>query len=122
LVLNSPELRSALKGISEGAATLTEAEWRAWLGLRREWESGAARQRRRWLEETLADSGREPRFAWGIIDRLKSPGFTLEELDAEIEAARERSAAAGFWGIVEVKGIAKRASGGILARHFRGLG
>ncbi len=57
LCLNSPELRSALKGIYEGAETLTEAEWRALLGARRQLEAGAARQRREWLREELAESG-----------------------------------------------------------------
>ena len=89
LVLNSPELRSALKGIYEGAETLTEAEWKALLGARRQLESGAARQRRAWLLEELADSGLALWLQWGITDRLKSRDFTPEELEAEIKAARE---------------------------------
>ncbi len=89
LVLNSPELRSALKGIYEGAETLIEAEWKALLGARRQLESGAARQRRDWLREGLAESGLTLCLQWGIMDRLKSRDFTPEELIAEIKAARE---------------------------------
>ena len=103
LVLNSPELRSALKGIYEGAETLTEAEWRALLGARRQLESGAARQRREWLQEELAESGLAPWLQWGIMDRLKSRDFTPEELEAEIKAARESGVRLG---LVEVKGSA----------------
>ena len=103
LVLNSPELRGALKGIYEGAETLTEAEWRALLGARRQLESGAARQRREWLREELAESGLAPWLQWGIVDRLKSRDFTPEELEAEIKAARENRAQPG---VVEVKGVA----------------
>ena len=103
LVLNSPELRSALKGIYEGAETLTEVEWRALLGARRQLESGAARQRREWLREELAESGLALWLQWGIMDRLKSRDFTWEELEAEIKAARENSTQPGM---VEVKGVA----------------
>ncbi len=95
LVLNSPELRSALKGIYEGAETLIEAEWKALLGARRQLESGAARQRRDWLREELADSGLALWLQWGITDRLKSREFTPEELAAEINAAREKGADPG---------------------------
>lgn len=92
LILNSAELRSALKGIYEGAETLIEAEWRALLLARRQLESGAARQRHRWLREELAESGLPIWRQWGIVDRLKSRDFTPKELEAEINAAREGSA------------------------------
>ena len=103
LVLNSPELRSALKGVYEGAETLTEGEWRALLGARRQLEAGAARQRREWLQGELAESGLPTWVQWGILDRLKSHDFTPEELEAEIQAARERCAQPG---VVEVKEVA----------------
>ena len=103
LVLNSPQLRSALKGIYEGAETLTEAEWRALLGARRQLEFGAARQRREWLQEELAESGLALWLQWGIVDRLKSRDFTPEELEVEIKAARENCTQSG---VVEVKGVA----------------
>jgi hypothetical protein len=92
LVLNSPELRSALKGVYEGAETLTEAEWKALLGARRQLEAGAARQRREWLQEATAESGLPLWMQWGIVDRLKSRDFAPEELEAEIQAAWEKMA------------------------------
>ena len=95
MVLNSPELRSALAGVYEGRSTLKLEEWRALRGLRSQLEAGAARQRRAWLQEELAGSGLPARLQWGIIDRLKSREFTLQELDAEIQAAREKSAVVG---------------------------
>ena len=95
LVLNSPELRSALAGIYEGAETLTEAEWKALLTARRQLESGAARQRCEWFREELAESGLALWLQWGIMDRLKSRDFTPEELEAEIKAAREKAADPG---------------------------
>jgi DNA-binding LacI/PurR family transcriptional regulator len=103
LILNSPELRRALKGVYEGAATLTEAEWRALLGARRQLESAAARRRYEWLRNALAESGLPAWRQWGITDRLKSRDFTPEELEAEIQAARKRCAQPG---IVEAKGAA----------------
>ena len=90
LVLNSPELRSALRGIYEGAETLTEAEWKALLGARRQLESAAAKKRREWLQEATAESGLPLWMQWGITDRLKSHDFTPEELEAEIQACRKR--------------------------------
>lgn len=95
LVLNSPELRSALAGIYEGRATLTLDEWRALRGLRGQLETGAARQRCGWLREELAGSGLAPWLQWGITDRLKCRDFTPEELDAEIKAAHEKGADPG---------------------------
>ena len=88
---NSPELRSALKGVYEGAETLTEAEWKALLTARRQLESAAAKKRREWLQEALAESDLLPWLRWRVIDRLKSRDFTAEELEAEIKAARERT-------------------------------
>ncbi len=87
LVLNSPDLRSALKGIYEGAETLTEAEWKALLSARRQLESGAARTRCAWLREATAESGLPLWAQWSIVDRLKSREFEPEELEAEIQAA-----------------------------------
>ncbi len=94
LVLNSAELRRALAGIYEGRATLTLEEWRALRSLRTQLEAGAARQRREWLREALAESGLPIWAQWGIVDRLKSRDFTSGELEAEVKAARERLAAA----------------------------
>ncbi len=95
LVLNSPQLRSALKGIYEGAETLTEAEWKALLSARRQLESGAARNRCAWLREATAESGLPLWAQWSIVDRLKSRDFTPEELEGEIKAAREKAAHPG---------------------------
>ena len=95
LVLNSPELRSALKGIYEGAETLTKAEWVALLGARRQLEAGAARQRHAWLRGELEESGLPTWVQWGIADRLKSHDFTPEELEAEVHAAHETCAQGG---------------------------
>lgn len=87
LVLNSEELRSALKGVYEGAETLTEPQWRALLGVRRQLESAAGRQRREYLSHTLAESGLPRPLQWVIEKRLKSREFTPEDLAAEIKAA-----------------------------------
>ena len=92
LVSNDAILRRALAKIFEGAASLTAEEWRAFRGIRTQLETGAARQRRAWLQEELAGSGLPARFQWSIIDRLKSREFTPQELDAEIQSAREKSA------------------------------
>ena len=92
LVLNSPELRSALKGVYEGAETLTEAEWKALLGARRQLESGAARRRCEWLREATTESGLPLWAQWSIVDRLKSRELAPEELEAEIQAAWEKMA------------------------------
>lgn len=94
LVLNNPELRSALRGVYEGAESLTAEEWRALLGARRQLETAAARQRREWLREALAESGLPKPLAWVIEKRLKGRDFTPEELEAEIQAAWEKLAGA----------------------------
>lgn len=90
LVLNSPELRSALKGVYEGAATLKEAEWKALLGARRQLETAAARTHREWLREELAESGLPSWCQWIIIGRLKGRDFAPAELAAEIQSTHER--------------------------------
>lgn len=90
LVLNSEELRSALKGIYEGAEALSTGEWKALLTARRQLESAAARKRREWLIEGLAESGLPAWLRWRIVDRLKSHDFSPEELEAEIQAARKK--------------------------------
>ena len=103
LVLNSPELRSALKKAYEGKGILAEEEWRALLGARRQLESAAARLRREWLREALAESGLPRPLQWVIEKRLKSREFTPEELEAEIQADHKRCAQPG---IVEANGVA----------------
>lgn len=90
LVLNSPELRGALRVVYEGGESLTEEEWQALLGARRQLESAAGRQRREWLREALAESGLPRPIQWVIEKRLKSRDFTTEELEAEIKTARDR--------------------------------
>lgn len=86
LVLNSTELRGALAGVYEGAAFLTKAQWSALLGLRRQLESGAARQRREWLRTELSRSGSPLWAQWCIGQRLKGKDFAPRDLEAEIQA------------------------------------
>ena len=90
LILNSEELRSALGVIYEGGESLTEGQWRALLTARRQLESAAARERREWLQEELAETALPSWRQWQIIDRLKSRDFTPKELEAQIQAHRKR--------------------------------
>ena len=92
LVLNSPELRSALKGVYECAERLTEEEWRALLGARRQLETAAARERRKWLQDTLEASGLPRPIAWLIEKHFKGREFEPEGLEAEIQATWEKMA------------------------------
>lgn len=95
LVLNSGELRSALAGIFEGRESLTAGEWKAFSVLRRQLEAAAARKRLQWLREELESSGLPLWLQWQIMDRGGSRDFTPEQLEAEIQAARERCAQLG---------------------------
>ena len=89
LVLNSPELRLGLeKAYRCLTAGLTEDEWRAIMGARRQLEAAAGRQRREWLRDALAESGLPCPLQWVIEKRLKCHDFTQAELEAEIKAAR----------------------------------
>ena len=74
---------------------MTEEEWRALKGARRQLESAAARKRCEWLREATVESGLPAWAQWSIVDRLKSRDFTPEELEAEIKAAREKGADPG---------------------------
>ena len=89
LVLNSRELRSALKTVYEGGNKLTEAEWRALAGLWRALETAAGKQRRAWLRETLRESGLPQPVQWLIEHRMKSRDFTPEELAADVRTAQQ---------------------------------
>ena len=97
LVLNSGELRSGLeKAYRCLTAGLTNDEWRALCGARRQLESAAGRQRREWLRESLAESGLPRPLCWVIEKRLKCHDFTHAELEAEIKAARSRGTGASL--------------------------
>ena len=93
LVLNCPELRRGLEKVYRSITLgLTQDEWRAIQGAQRLLERAARRQRLQWLREALADSGLPVPLRWFVERQLKKREFTLEELEAEIKAARERSA------------------------------
>jgi len=95
LVLNSRELRSGLLKVYRSLALgLSQDEWRAIQGARRQLERAAQRQRREWLREELAESGLPRPLQWVIERRLKSRDFTDAELETEIEAARDCGAGA----------------------------
>jgi len=93
LLLNTPELRSGLAKAFKVSGYLTEDEWRALKGARRQLEAAAARQRRDWLRDALGASGLPRPLQWVIEKRLKSREFTSEELEAEIQVACEKSVA-----------------------------
>jgi hypothetical protein len=95
LVLNSKELRSGLlkvyRCISLG---LTEAEWRAIMGARRQLESAAVRQCNDLLRDALEGSGLPRPLQWVVEKRLKDRVFTDAELETAIKAARDCGAGA----------------------------
>jgi hypothetical protein len=68
---------------------LTDAEWGALLVVRRLLETAAGKDRRKYLCETLAEAGVTGLARWRIERRLKRYDFFPEELQAEIQAARE---------------------------------
>lgn len=91
LVLNTPELRSGLLKVYRCLALgLTDGEWRAVMGLKRQLELGASVQRRAQLRVALADSGLPRPIQWVIEQELGGRDFSPEELAGLIEAARHR--------------------------------
>lgn len=96
LVVNTPELRAGLvKAYRSLGIGLTEGEWRSLKGAARQLEAAAQRQRLQWLRDALADSGLPRPIQWVIEKRLKKVEFTEEELEAAIEAARQKCADLG---------------------------